>query len=424
MIRHLFKPTDAAIFIYFRFFAGVFLASELINSLTLGDFHEYTYPSFHFTYLFFDWVKPWPVWGMVFHYLITILAGFSFALGIRQRLCAIILFLGYTSLFLMEKAEYVNHFYLYCLIAFWLIFMPVKSSHQRSAPTWYYWLMLFHMGIVYFYAGVAKLDAEWLSFHSVQLYLNHKHWKFTGLDKILTYGGLVFDLFIVPLLLWKRTRIFAFIAAAIFHILNATMFGLATFPWFSLMMTSLFFGVSWPRKFSWFDDFFPETDLSEPILKKRHYVLTSFLLIYVIIHLVLPLRHHLYPGQVSWTEEGHMFSWRMKLRTKKGDVIFYVVNKKTNQVRIIFPQQYLTRKQYQEMVGKPDYILQFAHHLKQQYPLASIHASSRVSVNGKTLKEMINRSIDLALEPRQVAVYDWILPGYQSEAYLAELPVE
>ena len=99
MIRYLFKPTDAAIFIYFRFFAGVFLASELINSLTLGDFHEYTYPNFHFTYLFFDWVQPWPAWGMVFHYLITILAGFSFALGIKQRLCAIILFLGYTSLF-------------------------------------------------------------------------------------------------------------------------------------------------------------------------------------------------------------------------------------------------------------------------------------------------------------------------------------
>ena len=67
MIRHLLRPTDAAIFIYFRFFAGVFLALELINSLTLGDFHEYTYPRFHFTYLFFDWIKPWPAWGMVFH---------------------------------------------------------------------------------------------------------------------------------------------------------------------------------------------------------------------------------------------------------------------------------------------------------------------------------------------------------------------
>lgn len=421
MIRHLLRPTDAAIFIYFRFFAGVFLALELINSLTLGDFHEYTYPRFHFTYLFFDWIKPWPAWGMVFHYLLTILAGFSFALGIRQRLCAIILFLGYTSLFLMEKAEYVNHFYLYCLISFWLIFMPVKNGKERSAPAWYYWLMLFHMGIIYFYAGIAKLDAEWLSFRSVQLFLNQNNWTMPGLEKIITYGGLIFDLLIVPLLIFKRTRIFAFIGSVIFHISNATMFGLATFPWFSLMMTSLFLGVSWPRKFSWFDDFFPETDLSEPVLKKRHYLLASFLLIYVVAQLALPLRHHLYPGQVSWTEEGHMFSWRMKLRTKKGDVIFYVVDKKTNQVRIIFPQQYLTQKQYQQMVGKPDFILQFAHYLKQQYPQGSIHARSKVSVNGKQPLEMIDQSVDLSEKRRQIAVYDWILPGPKGKAYLADL---
>jgi vitamin K-dependent gamma-carboxylase len=423
MIRYLFKPTDAAIFIYLRFFAGVFLAGELINSLTLGDFHEYTYPHFHFSYQFFEWVKPWPIWGMIFHYLLTILAGFSFALGIKQRLSAIILFLGYTLLFLMEKAEYVNHFYLSCLIAFWLIFMPVKRGEKRAAPRWYYWLMLFHMGIVYFFAGIAKLDAEWLSLHSVQVFLNQKNWSLPGLDQALTYGGLLFDLLIVPLLIWKRTRVLAFMSAIIFHMSNVYMFGLATFPWFSLMMTSLFFGTSWPRKFSWFDDFFPETDLHVPDLDKRHYALVSLLGIYCLLHLIIPLRHHLYPGQVSWTEEGHMFSWRMKLRTKNGDVIFYVVDNKTNEVKIIFPQQFLTQKQYREMVGKPDYILQFAHHLKAKYPAASIHASSRVSVNGKPPREMIDRSIDLSQRPRQVSVYDWILPGYQEDAYLADLPL-
>jgi vitamin K-dependent gamma-carboxylase len=422
MIRHLFKPTDAAIFIYFRFFAGVFLSCELINSLTLGDFHEYTYPEFHFTYQFFDWVKPWPVWGMVFHYLLTILAGFSFAVGIRQRLSAIILFIGYTTLFLMEKAEYVNHFYLYCLIAFWLIFMPVKNGSKRAAPSWYYWLMLFHMAVVYFYAGLAKLDSEWLSFHSVQIFLNQRQWTLPGLDKILTFGGLFFDLLIVPLLLWKPTRMAAFITAIFFHLSNVYMFGLATFPWFSLMMTSLFLGVSWPRRFSWFDDFFPETDTETPVLSKRHFALASVLAIYCVIHLALPLRHHLYPGQVSWTEEGHMFSWRMKLRTKNGEAIFYVMNKKNNQVKIIFPQQFLTSKQYSEMIGKPDYLLQFAHYLKAKYPEASIHASSKVSVNGKPAREMIDRSKDLSQKPRQVAGYDWVLPGYEAQAYLTDLP--
>ena len=406
MMKHLFKPVDAAIFIYFRFCAGILLSFELINSLSLGDFQEYTAP-FHFTYLYFDWLRPWPVLGLVIHYIVTILAGFLVAFGVRQRLSAVVLFVGYTLLFLMEKSEYINHLYLYCLVSFWLIWMPEPKKGKLESPAWYYYLLLFHISVVYFYAGLAKLNPDWLSGNTVSFMMT------VPVEQIMffTYGGLLFDLLIVPLLLWKRTRIFAFLAAVLFHLSNVMSFGLATFPWFSLMMTAMFFGTSWPRKITWIDYLYPDT--AKKVSANRW--LVPALSMYCLLQLLIPLRHHLYRGNPSWTEDGHMFSWRMKLRSKKGDVIFYVVDKDSKRTRIVFPNRYLTQKQYKDLVGKPDSILQFAHYLKKiSGSGVSVHASARTSLNGAPVLEMIDVQTDLSQEERKLGSYEWVLPEEKS----------
>jgi vitamin K-dependent gamma-carboxylase len=315
----------------------------------------------------------------------------------------VILFLGYTLLFLMEKSEYINHLYLYCLISFWLIWMPEVKKNRLEAPAWYYYLMLFHISVVYFYAGIAKLNPDWLSGNTVRVMMNVK----PSLRLFYAYGGLLFDLLIVPFLMWRRTRVVAFVAAVIFHITNVINFGLATFPWFSIMMTALYFGTSWPRKFTWFDHYFPDSTRKVT----QHKWLPPVLVAYCLLQLFLPLRQHLYPGETSWTEDGHMFSWRMKLRTKTGDVIFYVVDKDTKKTQIVFPQKYLTKKQMKDMVGKPDSILQFAHYLKQVAGKknVAVHASARVSLNGMPKREMLDVRRDLSQEERELGSYDWVL---------------
>lgn len=405
-MKKLFKPIDAAILIYFRFFTGIFLSFELINSLSLGDFKEYSAP-FHFSYLFFEWLSPWPTWGLIIHYVLTITAGFTFAAGIRQRLSAVILFLGYTLLFLMEKSEYINHLYLYCLISFWLIWMPEVKKNRLEAPAWYYYLMLFHISIVYFYAGVAKLNADWLSGNTVSVMMNVK----PSMKLFYAYGGLLFDLLIVPLLIIRKTRVVAFVVTVIFHITNVINFGLATFPWFSIMMSAMFFGSSWPRKFTWFDHYYPDTAKKVTSYKWLPPVLAG----YCLIQLLIPLRHHLYPGTASWTEDGHMFAWRMKLRNKTGNVVFYVVDKKSQKTRIVFPQQYLTKKQNRDMIGKPDSILQFAHYLKKISGNVTVHARAQISLNGAPKRDMIDVQRDLAEEERKLGSYEWVLKPIREE---------
>jgi vitamin K-dependent gamma-carboxylase len=407
MMKHLFGPIDAAVLIYFRFFAGMLLSFEMINSLKLGDLSEYLAP-FHFSYFYFTWIRPWPLEAMLVLYGFTILAGFTFALGFKQRLSAIVIFLGHSLLFLMEKSEYNNHIYLYCLIGFWMIWMPEVKSYKLSTPRWFYYLLIFHISVVYFYAGLAKLDYEWLSGHTVKNMLRSDN------PEMYIYGGLAFDLLIVPLLIWKKTRLPAFLVSCLFHLINVYNFGLATFPWFSIMMTAMFFGASWPRRLKLFNDFFPETDRRVPKISSRHYVLTGVLGIYCLLHLLIPLRQHLYPGQPSWTEEGHQFSWRMKLRDKTGETFFYVIDKPSKKVKVIYPRQYLTKKQLKNLNGNPDSILQFAHFLKERNPGTAIFASSLISLNGRSKKEMIDPKIDLAREKRKVGLYDWVL----SENYL------
>ncbi len=406
-MKKLLRPIDNAILVYFRFFAGILLSWELVSDLIQGSLKEYISPGFHFSYMYFDWIKPWPHEGMILHYALTICAGFFVAFNIYYRFASIILFLGYASLFLMEKAEYINHFYLYSLVAFWLMVLPLNRK-RGEAPAWILYLLLFHISVVYFYAGLAKINPDWLSGNTMNHFMGNRGYHNLEWARYIAWAGMLFDLLVVPLLLIRFTRVFAFIAAVTFHISNALMFGLATFPWFALMMTAMFFDPSWPRIF------YPKlTPFNKYIRFFKLPSLTPLITLYCILQVTIPLRLHLYPGDTHWTEEGHMFAWRMKLRSKSGNVHYFVKNKSTQETRVISPQSYLTEKQYRTLVGKPDQILEFAHYLRDEFKGklgwdVEIRASSMVGVNGSMLKEMIKQGVDLSQEERKIGPYSWI----------------
>ena len=418
MWERLNRTIDSAILIYFRLFTGLLLAQELVNALIIGRLQEYSSTSFHFTYLFTPWIGPWGPSGMKLHFALTIIAGVMVAFGFFYRLSAIILFLGYLSLFLMEMSEYINHKYLYCMISFWLIWLPLGRQQLKSQlPAWMLYLVLFHMGIAYFFAGVAKINPDWMSGSPMDLYLevrSHfllgKFYTYPMAPLIFSWGGLVFDLLIVPALLWKPTRMMALASALFFHVSNSLMFGLATFPWFSLLMSTLFFDPSWPRKIPGFSIFLPKTEVTA--VTPLHRGLAVALGLYVILHLALPFRHHFYPGDASWTEEGHMFAWRMMLRNKTGNFKMWVKDKTNGTVKKIDPNHYLTKRQFQSMVGDPDLILQFAHYIKKQHHNSGqeveVYASSLVSLNGKEKRELLRQGIDLSTIKRSLEHYAWI----------------
>ena len=159
-------------------------------------------------------------------------------------------------------------------------------------------------------------------------------------------GGLLLDLLVVPLLLWRRTRPFAFAAAVAFNLINAVIFDIGIFPWLMLGSLFIFFPRDLVRRFA---RAFMSTGEPEPVAQPRsdpslfvsRKVVTGLLAAYLAIQIVLPLRHHLYPGDVSWTEEGHNFSWHMKLRTKVGEATFTVTHPGSGQTWTVKPKDYL-----------------------------------------------------------------------------------
>ena len=89
------------------------------------------------------------------------------------------------------------------------------------------------VGLVYIFAGIAKLNPDWL-FHAEPLRI----WLYNSTDTPLigsflreawvpyamSWGGACFDLTIVGWLIWRRTRPFAHVVLVMFHIATGVLF--------------------------------------------------------------------------------------------------------------------------------------------------------------------------------------------------------
>ena len=309
------------------------------------------------------------------------------------------------------------------------------------APAWALWVLRFQIAIPYTYGGIAKLNGDWLQGEPVRMWLARKaadpivgplatsEWT-VGL---IAYGGLLFDLAIVPMLLWRRTRMLAFLLAVGFHLANAYLFSIGIFPWFMIAATLLFFPPDWPRTLwervrsmslargsrhpiSRLDG----GGIGWPIRERalagsgEHLVL-AFLGLYVVAQLLLPLRHLLYPGDVAWTEEGHRFSWRMKLRDKSHAIAYIAHSPSTGRTWLLPLRDYLSGRQDDVLDGHPDMILQLAHHMaddlrERGLTDVQIRVRAMTSLNGRRRQDLIDPDIDLTTRHRRIGPADWILP--------------
>jgi len=432
----LFTQVDMASLAYFRIAFGLIMLWEVHRYFQYDWIRRYWIaPDFHFTYYGFGWVSPLPGDGMYWLFIGMGVLSVLIALGLWYRISMALFFLAFTYMFLLDQARYLNHFYLISLISFLMIFLPLNRAFsldaklwpetaRTHAPAWALWLLRFQIGVPYFFGGVAKLNADWLRAEPMRTWLSHKtdfpvigRW-FTEEWMVynMSYGGLFLDLFVVPALLWHRTRTFAFAFAVLFHCMNARMFGIGIFPWFMIAATLMFYAPDWPRRvFAVFAKTpapeAPET--TTPLRAQR--VIVALLVAWTSFQCLFPMRHLLYPGNPSWTEEGHRFAWHMMLRRKTGSARFYVYDNQSDRRWIINPREWLPSTQDRKMVAHPDMILQFAHYLadvkrQQGYPDVSVYADSRISLNSRRHRPLIDSAVDLTQVKRSLLPAPWIRP--------------
>jgi hypothetical protein len=424
--QRLFAPVDLASLAFFRILFGAALFADMLLYTRESIKYHWLEPQFLFKYHGFEWVGLLPGDGMYLLVLGLRALALLILLGFLYRPACALFFTGFTYLFLVDQAEHLNHSYLICLLSFLMIFIPAHRMcsidallrpglRVTTAPAWLLFILRFQVSVVYVFAGLAKLAPDWLRGEPVRTWL-HGHAKdpvfgppldTEATTYLVAHGGLVFDLLIVPLLLCRKSRPWAFAAAAVFHLANATIFDIGVFPWLMFAATTLFLDPDWPRRFA--PRFFPRPAADAAPVRTRPGLVIA-LAIYAAVQLVVPLRHVCYPGDVNWTEEGHRFSWRMKLRDKIGHAQFRVTDPAQGMTRVVEPTDYVNPIQALRMAGQPDMILQFAHHLAEGRTGVQVRAQSMISLNARAPANLVDTNVDLAAIPRSLKHATWILP--------------
>jgi hypothetical protein len=433
--RFLFTQIDNAPLIIFRIFFGFLIACECYGAMLTGWVKRTLIePQFTFNFIGFDWLQPLPGNGMYIYFLIMGTLGLFIMIGYRYRFSIVSFTILWTGVYLMQKTSYNNHYYLLILISGMMCFFPAERAYsidsrknpsikRNSMLSYVKWLVIIQLSIVYTYASIAKVYADWLDFGIIRILMFDKaHYYLIGdllqqewVHKIIGAMGIAFDLLVVPALLWKPSRKTAFCVSIFFHLFNSIVFQIGIFPYLSLAFIVFFFEGETIRKiFFKRKEKIKANSISIPSFKNSVIISAT---VYIAIQILLPLRHHFIKDDVLWTEEGHRMSWRMMLRARSGYIQFKVVDQKNNKVFIVKPETFLSTKQNRRIAAYPDFIWQFAQRLKKDYILngqnVSVYAvNSKVSINGKPLRAFIDPNVDLANEPwSHFKHHEWILPS-------------
>ncbi|MCP3100077.1 HTTM domain-containing protein [Myxococcus sp. K15C18031901] len=441
----LLAPRDIAALVALRVGLGLLITVSALRFLAYGWVDVlFVRPRFHFTYWGFDWVPALPDGWM--HALFAALAvlGLCLATGLFYRVTTVLLFGAFTYVQLVDVSNYLNHYYLVSLLLGLLVFVPTHRAFSldvlRGAtpradtlPFACTLLLRFQVTVVYVFAGLAKLTSDWL-LHAqpLNIWLSART-SLPGVGPLLeqrwvAYGaawaGFLFDTTIVAFLLSRRLRPFAYVVVLGFHAATSLLFPIGMFPVIMVTAALVFFESSWPRRVGRRlralrhreSGPSPVVASATPMPARWHRAALGVAVAYGLLQVALPLRTHLYGGNVLWHEQGMRFSWRVMAREKNGSVTFMVRDPATGREWHVAPSQYLTRLQEREMSVQPDLILQLARHIARDFEARGHHdvevrADARASLNGRPAEPLVDPSVDLARQVDGLAPKGWILPA-------------
>ena len=441
--NYLNQYSQASTLAFFRLAFGFMMVLSLIRFACYDWIDQfYIKPLFHFTYYGFEWVKPIGVYTYLL-FIICGLASVLVAIGYKYKIAIITFFLSFTYIEFMDKTTYLNHYYFITVVSFILIFLPANNYFSVDAyknpriafqkvPSWTIDILKLLIAIVYFYAGLEKINSDWL-FNAMPLKIwlpsnsnlpiigsllnqNWVHYTFS-------WTGMIYDLSIPFLLLYKRTRLFAFILVVVFHILTKILFPIGIFPYIMIISSMLFFSDGFHTKclqfiarlfkinMSVFENGKTKVQNFNSVYKAKLAIVASF----IAFQLLFPFRYLLYPQELFWTEEGFRFSWRVMLMEKAGYTQFTVTDAVTKKQIRVNNSHFLNSFQEKQMSFQPDFILEYAHLLHNYYQKIGINdpqvrVESYVALNGRLSRIYIDPKINLAKENESFNHKTWILP--------------
>lgn len=438
MVKFLFTRIDNSALIVFRVVFGFLIFMESAGAIFTGWLERnLIQPKVTFSFIGFEWLQPLPGNWMYVYYALMGLCGVLIMVGFKYRLSMICFTLLWTGTYLMQKSSYNNHYYLLILLSSIMVFQPANrylsvdaKLHPKiksiSMPKWCSAVFIIQMFIVYTYASIAKIYPDWLNTSVMEVILGgKKDYAIVGellqqkwVHYLVTYGGILFDGLIIPLLLYKPTRKWAFFISLFFHLFNSLVFQIGIFPYLSIAFALFFFEPKTIRNL--FLKRKPLYTEAEVIIPNYKIAFMVVFILYFTIQIGLPLRHWFFKDDVLWTEEGHRLSWRMMLRSKSGHTTYRVVDANSNVTIPINMDDYLTKNQQRTASTKPDVIWQFAQILKKDFAKkgrdVKVFVDTNVRVNRNSLQPLIDPEVDLAsVKWTPLKHSEWLLPSVQED---------
>ena len=327
----------------------------------------------------------------------------------------------------------------------------LPRARRAEVPAYAIYLLRFQVAVVYTFAGLAKVNADWLLHgQPLNVWLASRTgvpvigplFAIPGAALAMSWAGCLFDLTIAAWLSIRRTRVAAYLVVLAFHAITSALFPIGMFPLIMVTAALVFFPASWPRDLAkWARDRGQRiARLSSrrrdpgassqghegPVVEPSALVSTAppprwlrpalaVFVLYAAFQIGFPFRTHLYGGNVSWHEQGMRWSWRVMLRKKSASVTYHVRNPVTGRVVEVPPRRYLTDRQERDFGTQPDLVLQLAKRIAADETARAgvpveVTVDAIVSLNGRRAAPLIDPDVDLARVEDGLAPAPWILP--------------
>ena len=441
-MRKYFKSTKLADpLAVFRIGFGLMMLYSIMRFYFMGWIEKvYIKPDFHFKYYGFEWVPELGEYTYLLFFICAI-TSIMITIGYKYRLAIVCFFICFTYIELLEKTVYLNHYYFISTLSFLLIFLPlnaifsvdnfIKKEKNPRVPSWTIDCLKLLLAIVYIYAGLAKINCDWLiEAMPLKLWLTSKYdlpiigdyfMQQVWVHYAMSWGGMLYDLTIPFLLLLKRTRNFAFLMVILFHVFTRILFPIGVFPYVMIVCALIFFDEKLHQRIinrikKLISFMYKYTEKSEISLVKKPTNKLSLVvvLLFFIIQILMPIRYVLYKGNVMWHEQGYRFSWRVMLMEKIGYTTFKI-EEENGKYFYVNNEDHLSSYQEKQMSFQPDFILEYAHYLGAYYENkgfenVKVFAESYVSLNGRKSQRFIDPNVNLLKRNDSFKNKTWVLP--------------
>jgi hypothetical protein len=442
----LYRPVSIATLAYTRIVFGALALFSTIRFMALGWVEDHFISSVvQFKYYGFYWVKILPAGGMYALHLGMLVGALGILMGAFYRFSAPMFCLCFCYAELIDITYYLNHYYFFSLFALLMCFLPAhrccsvdvwrKPALQvETVPQWAIMLLQFQIFVVYFFAGIAKINSDWLlEALPLRIWLPaHDDLPIIGplfryplTAQVFSWAGMLFDTFVIFFLWCRPTRPLAYLAIVIFHTITGLLFQIGIFPLVMIALTTMYFSPEFHQKtlaqilrvFGTYN-MVPENrnEAINATSESPKPWLIWMLGIYVAFQLLFPMRYLLYPGNIFWTEEGYRFAWRVMLMEKAGTATFYVKDQANGREGEVLNSDFLCEHQEKQMAMQPDLILQYAHFLAAHYQKKgiqkpSVRAEVYVTLNGRASQLYFDPQLDLTRLKDGWSPKTWIYPA-------------